>query len=120
MLIEFTGPRTRRHLVEPYEWSARTGYVQDVPADLAACLLTDPRNQFTVAAQEPLLQLMDKEMAGRLALAEIGSAAELAGVRKPTALAKEVGAALKVVRAWIDKAAELPEAEVPVVPEHHG
>lgn len=123
MLIEYTGFTGRRWLVEAYEWSARTGFRQDVPARVAAAMLTDPHGEFRVCPAEPLLQLpgLDGEMAGRLALAGIGSGRELAAARQAKRLAAEIGATTRQVGGWIRAAAELPETTVgEAVPERRG
>lgn len=121
MLIEYTGLRTRRRLVGSHEWSKQTGFRQEVPADLAAALLTDPGGEFWVHPEEPLLSLVNEEMAGRLALAGIGSGYELAAVRQAKRLATEVGVTARQVSGWIRAAASLPEAgEAEPEPERHG
>ena len=58
MLIEYTGPKIRRRLVDGYEWSRATGFAQDIPAELAAQLLTQPgKTEFVVHPSEPLLKI---------------------------------------------------------------
>lgn len=124
MLIRYTGPGTRRRLVEQYEWSRQTGFRQDVPAGMAALLVTDPSGEFEIAPEEPLLRLLGltAEIAGRLALAGIGSARELADTpgRLVSRLARDVGEPARQFRVWVSGAGELPEAEISPLPERHG
>jgi hypothetical protein len=79
MRIRFIGARVTRRLVGQYEWSAATGFLQDVDAVTAAELLTAPGDAFAVDESEPLLALsgLDAHRAGELALAGIGSIAGL-------------------------------------------
>jgi len=85
MLIEYTGPKTRIRLVAGHTWSRDNGYSQDVDAGLAAVLLTEPGDDFRVHPDEPLLALEggSQEMAGRLALAGIGSLEQLQELSEP-------------------------------------
>jgi len=80
MLIRYTGSRIKRRIVGHHEWSAVTGWVQDVAAALAAELLTG--SGFEVDPGEPLLTLagVNADNAGELALAGVGSLADLAGL----------------------------------------
>ena len=77
MLIRYTGSSSIRRVVGPYEWSRRTGFTQDVPADFAADLLTSPEETFVVDGEEPLAQVSPVPVTdvifAALALAGIGS-----------------------------------------------
>jgi hypothetical protein len=60
MKIKYQGKAGIRKI--PYEdrdfvWAADVNYAAEVPADLAAELLTYPRDEFVVDVSEPLLQL---------------------------------------------------------------
>lgn len=79
MLIRYIGARVTRRLVGQHEWSASTGFVQDVDAAMAAELLTAPGSAFVVDTSEPLLTLsgLDAHRVAELALAGIGSVADL-------------------------------------------
>jgi len=53
MKIKWLGGGVTRRLVAEYEWSAETGYEQDViEEDIAANLLTDPSGLFVAADEE--------------------------------------------------------------------
>lgn len=98
-----------RRLVAHYEWSTATGFVQEVTeADLAAELLTAPDQRFAVDTAEPLLTLkgVGQQRAAELALAGIGSMADLAaldgaGVQRLAAL---INGSQQQVRAWVRQA----------------
>jgi hypothetical protein len=53
MKLEFTGKRHIRRIVGEVEWSAKAGWVQEVPAELAAELLTSPEARFKVSDSDP-------------------------------------------------------------------
>ncbi len=124
MLIRFLDAGTR--LCGPYEWSRRTGMVQDVDAETAAQLLTQPGERFEVDESEPLLQLdgMTRERAGLLAIAGVGSAGDVAELRPAgiLRLAGELGMSKATVRAWIKPAGALgaPLYSVAAEPEQRG
>ena len=84
MLIRFSGPTVIRRVMGPYEWSMATQFVQDVPADVAADLLTMRDGRFVVDGEESLRQVVpataeDIVFAG-LALAGIGSVYDLSNL----------------------------------------
>jgi hypothetical protein len=65
MKIKYAGPATVR-VIDPYRWSKENGYVQDVPNEVAADLLTSPDNEFRLAdgenataAQETIEKVID-------------------------------------------------------------
>ena len=82
MLIRYTGSSSIRRVVGPYEWSRRTGFTQDVPADFAADLLTSPEETFVVDGEEPLAKVgpapVTDVIFAALALAGIGSVLDMA------------------------------------------
>ena len=80
MLIRFVGPGHHVRVVGEFEWGRKAGWVQDVPAELAANLLTTPGEQFEVADEEPMLEYMSKDDAGLLAINGIGSLEEYRAV----------------------------------------
>jgi hypothetical protein len=110
MKIRFTGPTVVRRIVGPYEWSTETGFVQDVDADMAAQLLTDPSDRFVLDADEPLLALdgVGPQRAAELALAGIGGLSNLAELDKAgeKRLADAVWASAKQIRKWVSSARE--------------
>ena len=46
MRIRWVGPQVVRRVVEGFVWDAGTGFVQDVPEELALELLTAPGEHF--------------------------------------------------------------------------
>jgi len=93
-----------------YCWTAENGFVQDVDAGTAANLLTLPGQDFVVDAGEPLRQIGGLPgLEVELALAGIGSLAELAGLDRNEAgrLAQAMQVAPAVVRGWIGEARRL-------------
>ena len=108
MKIRFTGPTVVRRIIGPYEWSTETGFVQDVDADMAAQLLTDPSDRFVLDADEPLLALdgVGPQRAAELALAGIGYLSNLAELDKAgeKRLADAVWASGKQSRKWVSSA----------------
>ena len=51
MRIKYVGPSGVR-IIEEFEWNAQNSFVQDVPNELAASLLTYPRPDFELAEGE--------------------------------------------------------------------
>ena len=83
MLIRFVGPAHVRRSIGPYAWAEHNDFVQDVPADVAADLLTSPEGRFIVECQwEPLAHTapapVTDEVLAALALAGIGSVIDMA------------------------------------------
>jgi hypothetical protein len=113
MLIRYTGSSVIRRTVGPYEWSQATQFVQDVPADMAADLLTSPENAFEVDGREPLLRAApipttDDFMAG-LAMAGVESARQLAAMDEDDLLHVALSAELDptTIIAWASNAHDL-------------
>ena len=110
MLIRFIGPSVIRRVVGPYEWSKVTRFVQDVPADVAADLLTMRDDRFVVDGEEHLAQVVplpvtDVVFAG-LALAGIGSVYDLGNLDE-TGVARVSGIAgldPDLVSMWAERA----------------
>jgi predicted flap endonuclease-1-like 5' DNA nuclease len=114
--IEYVAPArgVTCRLVGPYRWDKSTGYVQDVDAETAASLLTQPPSAFAPVAEfaiesgEPLLTIkgIGVPQAGELALLGVGSVRELALLDKEGV--ERVGAMMAVsekqMRAWVNKA----------------
>jgi len=99
-----------RRMAAGYCWSAENGFVQDVDAGMAANLLTLPGQDFVVDAGEPLRQIGGLPgLEVELALAGIGSLAELAGLDRNEAgrLAQVMQVAPAVVRGWAAEARRL-------------
>jgi hypothetical protein len=106
MLIRFTGPSVIRRVVGPYEWGQHNGYVQDVPADMAANLLTMPGDAFTVDRADPLAQtapipVVDADFAA-LAMAGVAYAIDLATLTEEglTHVSLSAGLNLALVSEW--------------------
>lgn len=118
MLIRFTGPRTRRRLWGPYEFSRFEGMVQEVDAETAAAMLTHPGDEFEVDEGELLLLLegVDANMAGLLAFEGIGSAADMAGLttREAARVARALGRDVtrKMVEDWVNEAQGIDEVDL--------
>lgn len=141
MKIRYVGKAAIREIErdgERFAWAADVDFVQDVPADLAAELLTYPRPDFVVDASEPLYQLIgprlsDGELialgkAGQdrlealqasvtsilagMAVAGVGSLEELAGQDDTVVelLARENVVSTKQIMAWVKQARKLMEA----------
>lgn len=112
MRIRWVGPQLVRRVVERYEWSRKTGFVQDVvEAGLAAELLTEPSGAFVVDRDDAVLGLpgVGPQRAAELALAGVATLADLAaldatGIRR---LDKAIWASSKQIRAWVKQAREL-------------
>jgi hypothetical protein len=51
MRVKYIGSAGVR-IIEPYEWNAGNGFVQEVPDEVAASLLTYPRPDFALADDE--------------------------------------------------------------------
>lgn len=119
MKIRFVGPQVVRRVVAQYEWSQRTGFVQDVAeADLVAELLTAPEGRFVAERDDPLLVLdgVGEQRAAELALAGVVSLADLvvlndAGISR---LDKTLWASRKQIRAWVQQARSLLGAGAPL------
>lgn len=81
MLIRFVGPGHHVRQVMGYEWGREAGLVQDVPAEVAAHLLTTPGERFEVDDEEPLLeQGLTKDEVGLLAIEGVGSVEEYVAI----------------------------------------
>lgn len=108
MLIRFTGPELRRRLWEGYEFSRRAGFTQDVEADVAAGMLTEPGSEFEIDPTEPLLQIygIGPEWAGELVLLGVGSVSALAALTtaEKRDLAKATGAGYRQIAGWVEAA----------------
>ncbi len=114
MRITWTGSRITRRLVGGYEWSQATQYVQEVPAGLAAELLTAPE-PFAVAKDEPLLTLrgVGPHTVGLLALGGVGSVADLAALdaTEIRQVAEASGLSRTQIRKWATVARSMSEEE---------
>ena len=92
-------------MVGAYRWAQDTGYVADVDADTAAELLTQPRNEFVVDSDDPLLSIrgIGPQRAAELALAGIGSMDDLAALNPDEIerLAAQIFGSKKQVWAWV-------------------
>jgi predicted flap endonuclease-1-like 5' DNA nuclease len=114
--IEYVAPArgVTCRLVGPYRWDKTTGYVQDVDAETAASLLTQPPSafapvaEFAIDAGEMLLTIkgLGVPQAGELALLGVGSVRELAllsaeGIGR---VAAAMAMSDKQMRAWVNKA----------------
>lgn len=116
MRIRWTGAKVVRRVVGEYEWSRKTGFVQDVrDPELAAELLTSPGEKFVVEQDEPLVTLngVGPQRVAELALAGIGTMADLTvldeeGIER---LTEGIWASEKQVRAWVKEARERLERE---------
>jgi predicted flap endonuclease-1-like 5' DNA nuclease len=118
MKIEFVKPGPVRRLVENYEWSALAGWVQDIPAQLAAELLTAPQGEFKISADEPLLEVqgIGPARALELAVAGIGTVTDLAGLDTAgiKRVAEETRASSKQVRDWTAQARQMTKLNTEV------
>ena len=89
-------------------WSKENDYTTEVAeAEQALGLLTLPREQFAIAGDELLLQVVNEDAAKVLLLAGVASVADLAvidGDEEVKALAAEIGSTLKELRGWIKSA----------------
>ncbi|MBN2392172.1 MAG: hypothetical protein JXR84_15700 [Anaerolineae bacterium] len=111
MKLRWVGPQLVRRVVEQYEWSRKTGFVQDVAeAGLAAELLTEPSGAFVVDQDDAVLGLpgVGPQRAAELALAGIATLADLAaldttGIKR---LDQVIWASAKQIRAWVKQARE--------------
>jgi hypothetical protein len=143
MKIKYVGKagvrRIDREDMGSFVWAADVEYAANVPADLAAELLTYPRPDFVPDLSEPLLGLVgvsitlngdpvpfgeeghkmldqlqsqaQSRLAG-LAMAGIGSLDELAGIAKKDIpeIAEKSGLDPKLIEGWITAAKKLKEA----------
>lgn len=112
MRIRYVGSGVRR--IDDVEWNASNDHTVDVPAALAAELLTYPRPEFEAARDEPLRTVAGAEALAGLALGGIGSLAELAALDDDgvTRLASESGLGERKIQSWVEKARELLHEEV--------
>jgi len=109
MKIKFVGSRVKRRLVREYEWSRKTGFVQEVSDPvLAAELLTAPDGTFVVDAEEPLCTLdgVGPQRTAELALAGIGGLADLVELSgaEVKQMAKGIWASERQVKEWVKEA----------------
>jgi len=109
MQIRFVGPQVVRRLVEQYEWSRATGFVQEVvEAGLVAELLTEPGGAFVVDSDDAILRLagIGPQRAAEMALAGIATLSDLAALDDTgiTRLDKTIWASRKQIHAWVSQA----------------
>lgn len=112
MRIRYNGLEHTIRMVKGVEWSRRVGFVREVEdAGLVAELLLQPRDQFDIDESEPLLDIagIGPATAGNLALAGVGSVAQLAtldmdGIRR---VAKELRTSRRAVAAWVSAASRM-------------
>jgi predicted flap endonuclease-1-like 5' DNA nuclease len=111
MKIEFLKRGPVRRLVGSHEWSDKAGWVQDIPAQLAAELLTAPQGEFKISADEPLLEIqgIGPARALELAVAGIGTVMDLAGLDTAgiKRIAAETRASVQQVRDWAAQARQM-------------
>jgi len=97
-------------VVGEYEWSQRQGWVQDVDAPLAAILLTDPKDEWAVDAEDPLVALkgIGPQRAAGLALAGVGTLEDMAALDADgiAQVADMVWASAEQVGDWVMAARE--------------
>jgi hypothetical protein len=111
MLIRFKGPSVIRRTVGPYEWGVHNDFLQDVPADMAADLLTMPGDAFTVDQEhEPLalaapIPVTDADFAA-LAMAGVACAIDLATLTEEglTHVSLSAGMDPALVAEWASRA----------------
>ena len=110
VLITYFGKSGLR-TVGKLTWSKENNFTTEVAeAELALGLLTLPREQFAIAKEELLLQVVNEEAAKVLLLVGVASVADLAqieGDEEVKALATEIGCTLKELRGWIKSADSL-------------
>lgn len=111
MKFKFTGNPNTRRIVGDVIWSRENEHVAEV-TDPVLCvdLLTSPGNEFEVAQDEPLMQVIqDFEKLADLALFEIVSIEALAELNKQgiTAMAEFSGHSEKEIRAWVTRAKQV-------------
>lgn len=112
MKLRWVGPLVVKRMIDAYEWSRETGFVQDVTdAGLAAELLTSPREPFVVDADDALVVLsgVGPQRVAEMALAGIVTLVDLAaldetGIKR---LDRAIWASAKQIRAWVKQAREL-------------
>jgi predicted flap endonuclease-1-like 5' DNA nuclease len=109
--IRYVGPGAGGvtiRLIGAFRWAPDTGYVQDVGAEMAASLLTQPETEFVIDSSETLTALHDvgPQRAAEMALAGIGSVADLAALDEDgiARLAKGMFASERQVKAWVGQA----------------
>lgn len=117
MRIRWTGLQLVRRLVGDYEWSAATGFVQDVTdAGLAAELLTEPLGAFVVDTDDAVLKLagIGPQRAAEMALAGIATLSDLAALDETgiTRLDRTIWASRTQIRAWVKQARAILEQSV--------
>ena len=102
--IGMSGLRT----VGKLTWSKENNFTTEVAeAETALGLLTLPREQFAIAKEELLLQVVNEDAAKVLLLVGITSVADLArieGDEEVKSLGAEIGCTLKELRGWIKSA----------------
>jgi len=105
MKLEFTGLKVIRRIVGDIEWSVGIGLVQEVPAELAAELLTaDP--DFMIASSDPFYTLKgitESEIIS-LVLAGIGTVGALRELDNDgnTRLSEATGISRKKISLWAE------------------
>lgn len=112
MRIRWVGAMVVKRMIGAYEWSQKTGFVQEVTeAGLAAELLSAPQEAFVVDADDALTVLtgVGPQVVASMTLAGIATLADLAaldetGVRR---LDKAIWASSKQIRAWVKQAREI-------------
>ncbi len=117
MRIRWTGAKVVRRVIGAYEWSAATGFVQDVvEAELAVELVTSPVEQFVVDSAEPLgtLKGVGEQRAAELLLCGIATLNDVAaldstGVQR---VAAAINGSVQQVRAWVKQARQILEQSV--------
>jgi hypothetical protein len=107
VLITYIGTSGLR-TVGKLTWSKENNFTTKVAeAEQSLGLLTLPREQFAIAKEELLLQVVNEDAAKVLLLAGIASVTDLAAIdgdEEVKALAAEIGCTLKELRGWIKSA----------------
>lgn len=98
-----------RRVVEGYEWSTSTGFVQEVvEAELAVELLTEPSGAFVIDQDDAVMQLhgIGPQRVAEMALAGIATLADLAALDETgiVRLDRAIWASGKQIRAWVKQA----------------
>jgi predicted flap endonuclease-1-like 5' DNA nuclease len=99
-------------MVEGYEWSTATGFVQEVTdANLVVELLTEPYGAFVIDRDDAICALagIGPQRAANMALAGVVTLADLAaldeaGIKR---LDIKAWASAKQIRAWVQQAREI-------------
>lgn len=104
MRIRYVGLAGLR-VLGAYRWEPKNGYVTEVDAQTAAELLTYPRPDFVLDTDEPLTTIdgIGPQRAVELALAGVGSIADLAGLDEAgmERLAQAIAASEEQVTGWV-------------------